>query len=41
MHYGFQDKDSLFIVMDYLTGGDLRYHICKEKKFKEVQASKF
>ncbi len=31
MHYAFQDKDNLFIVMDYLSGGDLRYHICKQK----------
>jgi serine/threonine protein kinase len=40
MHYAFQDKDNLFIVMDYLSGGDLRYHICKQKKFNEEQSSK-
>jgi serum/glucocorticoid-regulated kinase 2 len=39
MHYAFQDKDNLFIVMDYLSGGDLRYHICKQKKFNEEQSS--
>ena len=27
MHYSFQDKDNLYIVMDLLTGGDLRYHL--------------
>jgi len=39
MHWAFQDKDNLFIVMDYLAGGDLRYHICKQKKFNEEQSS--
>jgi serine/threonine protein kinase len=40
MHYSFQDKDNLYIVMDLLTGGDLRYHLCKQKKFDEEQTSK-
>lgn len=39
MHWAFQDKENLFIVMDYLSGGDLRYHICKQKKFNEEQSS--
>jgi serine/threonine protein kinase len=39
MHYAYQDKENLYIVMDYLNGGDLRYHICKQKKFTEDQAS--
>ena len=33
MHFSFQDKDYLYLVMDYLTGGDLRYHLTKHKKF--------
>lgn len=41
MHWAFQDKDNLFIVMDYLAGGDLRYHICKQKKFNEEQSKFF
>jgi serine/threonine protein kinase len=41
MHYAFQDKENLYLVMDYLSGGDLRYHICKHKKFDEEQASKY
>lgn len=42
MHYAFQDRDNLYIVMDYLSGGDLRYHICQnKKKFSESQTSKF
>ena len=26
--------------MDYLSGGDLRYHICKNRRFTEEQTSK-
>ena len=39
MNYAFQDRDNLYLVTDLLTGGDLRYHIGKKKKFTEVQAS--
>lgn len=39
MHYAFQDKEFLYLVMDYLQGGDLRYHMCRNKKFTELQAS--
>jgi hypothetical protein len=41
MNYAFQDFDNLYLVMDLLNGGDLRYHICKHKKFSEEQTSKF
>lgn len=41
MHYAFQDYDNLFIVMDFLTGGDMRYHISRHKRFTEEQTSKF
>ena len=41
MHYSFQDKDKLYLVMDLLTGGDLRYHICKRHKFTESQSRFF
>ena len=27
MHFAFQDRENLFLVLDLLTGGDLRYHI--------------
>jgi protein kinase A len=37
MQYAFQDRDNLFLVMDLMTGGDLRYHICRHVKFKEEQ----
>lgn len=39
MHYAFQDRENLYILMDYLGGGDLRYHISRQKKFTENQAS--
>lgn len=41
MHFSFQDGENLYIAMDLLTGGDLRYHICKQKKFTEVQTKFF
>jgi protein kinase A len=40
MIYAFQDYDNLYLVMDLLTGGDLRYHISRQKKFTEEQTSK-
>ena len=40
MHFSFQDNEHLYITMDLLTGGDLRYHLCKKKKFSE-QETKF
>jgi protein kinase A len=35
MRYAFQDHDNLYLVMDLLTGGDLRYHISRNKVFTE------
>ena len=37
MYYAFQDADTLYIVMDYLSGGDLRYHICRKSYFTEKE----
>ena len=37
MYYAFQDADTLYIVMDYLSGGDLRYHICRKDSFTEKE----
>lgn len=31
----FQDRDNLFLVMDLLGGGDLRFHIGRLKKLSE------
>lgn len=40
MYYAFQDRENLYLVMDLLSGGDLRYHICKYRKFDEETTSK-
>lgn len=40
MQYAFQDRLNLYLVMDLMTGGDLRYHLSKNRKFNETQ-SKF
>ena len=37
MYYAFQDEDTLYIVMDYLSGGDLRFHICRRDYFTEKE----
>lgn len=39
MSYAFQDRDNLYLVMDLLTGGDLRYHFSKRRKFTEAETS--
>ena len=37
----FQDYETLYLVMDLLTGGDLRYHLCKMQKFNEEETKFF
>lgn len=39
MQAAFQDRENLYLVMDLLTGGDLRYHLSKQKRFTESQLS--
>ena len=41
MYYAFQDRENLYLVMDMLSGGDLRYHICRYRKFSEEQTRFF
>ena len=41
IHYAFQDRETLFLAMDLMPGGDLRYHIGTRKTFTEIQASNF
>ena len=41
MHYAYQDREKLYLVMDYLSGGDLRYHIGRQKRFPELQTQFF
>lgn len=35
MLLAFQDRENLYLVMDLLTGGDLRYHLIKNRRFSE------
>jgi hypothetical protein len=35
INYAFQDREDLYLVCDLLTGGDLRFHIGKRKRFNE------
>ena len=41
MYYAFQDDKYLYLVMDLMSGGDLRYHISMHKKFSEEQTRFF
>ena len=41
MACAFQDYENLYLVMDLLTGGDLRYHLCHLKKFSEEETKFF
>jgi serine/threonine protein kinase len=41
MHYAFQDKEYLYLILDHLGGGDLRYHLIKNQRFSEEKTSKF
>ena len=40
LYYSFQDKDYLYLVMQLIQGGTLRFHINQKKKFSEEQTSK-
>jgi serine/threonine protein kinase len=35
VHFAFQDTKTLYLVMDLLLGGDLRYHLARKRKFSE------
>ena len=41
MYFAFQDFYNLYLVMDLLTGGDLRFHIAHKKVFTESQTKFF
>lgn len=38
MHFAFQDRDTLYLMLDLMEGGDLRYHI-GNRVFNEIQSS--
>jgi len=35
LNYSFQTPDKLYFIMDYVNGGELFYHLQKDKKFTE------
>jgi serum/glucocorticoid-regulated kinase 2 len=39
MSYAFQDRENLYLTLDLLTGGDLRFHMMKRKIFTEEESS--
>ena len=41
MHFSFQNTNYLYLVMDLLTGGDLRYHLFYQNYFNEEQSKFF
>mmetsp|Transcript_7085 Transcript_7085/g.6936 ORF Transcript_7085/g.6936 Transcript_7085/m.6936 type:complete len:194 (+) Transcript_7085:172-753(+) len=41
MQYAFQDRENLYLVMDLMPGGDLRYHLSRVRKFSEEQTKFF
>ncbi|XP_007892991.2 STKc_SGK domain-containing protein isoform X1 [Callorhinchus milii] len=38
LHYSFQTTDKLFFVLDYVNGGELFYHLQRERVFLEPRA---
>jgi len=38
LHFSFQTPSQLFFIMDFVNGGELFYHLQKEKKFGEKRA---
>lgn len=37
MHYAFQDSKCLYLALDYMPGGDLRYHLARLGRLTEQQ----
>lgn len=35
LHYAFQTKDKLYMILDYVNGGELFFHLKKEGRFNE------
>jgi len=38
LNYSFQTSDKLYFIMDFINGGELFYHLQKDKKFSEERA---
>ena len=41
MYFAFQDFYNLYLIMDLLSGGDLRYHIAHRRTFSEAETKFF
>lgn len=41
MEFAFQSRENLYLVMDLMPGGDLRYHLGRNRKFSECQTKFF
>lgn len=37
LHYSFQTNDKLYFVMDYISGGDLAFHLEAKGRFNEKE----
>jgi len=37
LHFAFQTKDKLYMILDYINGGELFYHLKKEGRFPEIR----
>ena len=40
MHFSFQDMNNIYIILDLMEGGDLRYILIQHRAFNEEQSSK-
>jgi len=38
LHYSFQDADNLYLVMDFINGGELFFHLQNERRFDNDRA---
>ena len=41
LYFSFQDKENLYLILDYYSGGDLRFYLNKNVQFNEVQIKFF
>ena len=41
LYFSFQDKENLYLILDYLPGGDLRYYMTTNMRFNEAQIKFF
>jgi len=39
LHYAFQSEDKLYFVMDYISGGDMAFHLESKGRFNEKRSS--